>query len=442
MSLYSHFFYDDEVNELLSEKQTVSAMLKVEEALAQAQAQNGLLDPELAAIISACCKFERIDVELLKQEISLGGNAAIPLVKQLTKLVKIQNFEASKFVHFGATSQDIIDTATVLGIKAYIDWLEGVMKELIECLVSISLNHRNTPMIGRTLLQQAKPITFGLKTVGWLSALLESREHLNQLKGRVLKIQLSGAVGAGNAAISKEVQVSAAKILGLKETSSWQSLRGSLVEWSSFLGILSGNLGKMARDISLLMQTEVGEVFEGAAEGKGGSSTMPHKRNPVGCAAILANANRIPGLVSTMLSNMLQEHERSTGLWHAEWDTLQDLMLLTAGSLTKSVDLISHLEVNGKRMASNLELTKGLIYAENVSLSLAKKIGKMQAHETVEKACKLSIKMDVHLKEIIAEMDLDIENFEELFKAENSIGNSLEIIDNIISRTYTDENEL
>jgi 3-carboxy-cis,cis-muconate cycloisomerase len=440
MSLYSHFFYAEEVIELLSEKQAISDMLRVESALAEAQATSGLLEPSLAEIISSCCKVEKIDIELLKKEISLGGNAAIPLVKQLTKLVKIQNFEASKYVHFGATSQDIIDTATVLGIKSYTDWLEGKIKELIACLVSISQKHRNTPMVGRTLLQQAKPITFGLKTAGWLSALLESQEHLSQLKSRVLKIQLSGAVGAGNTSITKKVQVSAAEILGLRATSSWQSLRGSLVEWSSFLGILSGNLGKIAKDISLLMQTEVAEVFEGAAEGKGGSSTMPHKRNPVGCAAILANANRVPALVSTMLSNMMQEHERSAGLWHAEWETLLDLMLLTGGSLVKTVDLIKNLEVDEKRMASNLELTKGLIYAENVSLSLAKKTGKMQAHETVEKACKLSIKTNRHLKEVIAEMDLEIENLEELFKAENSIGNSLEIIDAIISKSY--ENEL
>jgi 3-carboxy-cis,cis-muconate cycloisomerase len=439
MSLYSHFFYAEEVIELLSEKQAISDMLRVESALAEAQATSGLLEPSLAEIISSCCKVEKIDIELLKKEISLGGNAAIPLVKQLTKLVKIQNFEASKYVHFGATSQDIIDTATVLGIKSYTDWLEGKIKELIACLVSISQKHRNTPMVGRTLLQQAKPITFGLKTAGWLSALLESQEHLSQLKSRVLKIQLSGAVGAGNTSITKKVQVSAAEILGLRATSSWQSLRGSLVEWSSFLGILSGNLGKIAKDISLLMQTEVAEVFEGAAEGKGGSSTMPHKRNPVGCAAILANANRVPALVSTMLSNMMQEHERSAGLWHAEWETLLDLMLLTGGSLVKTVDLIKNLEVDEKRMASNLELTKGLIYAENVSLSLAKKTGKMQAHETVEKACKLSIKTNRHLKEVIAEMDLEIENLEELFKAENSIGNSLEIIDAIISKSYENE---
>jgi 3-carboxy-cis,cis-muconate cycloisomerase len=427
MSLYSHFFYADDVREMLSESQAVSNMLRVESSLAKAQAKNGIIAFELAEVISSCCSVERIDIELLKQEISLGGNAAIPLVKQLTKLVKIQNFEASKYVHFGATSQDIIDTATVLGIKTYINWLENTLNELIENLGGLSKKYRETPMIGRTLLQQAKPITFGLKTAGWLSALLECQEQLEQLKGRLLKIQLSGAVGAGNAAITKDVQVSAAEILGLRATSSWQSQRGSLVEWSSFLGILSGNLGKMAKDISLLMQTEVGEVFE---------------RNPVGCAAIIANSNRIPSLVSTMLSNMLQEHERSAGLWHAEWESLQDLMLLTAGSLAKSVELIRHLEVDEKRMAANLELTKGLIYAENVSLSLAKEIGKMQAHETVEKACKVSIKTNTHLKKVIAEMDLGIENLEELFKAEKSIGNSLEIIDEILSKTQTDENKL
>ncbi|MFY7887487.1 MAG: lyase family protein, partial [Spirosomataceae bacterium] len=187
------------------------------------------------------------------------------------------------------------------------------------------------------------------------------------------------------------------------------------------------------KDVSLQMQTEVGEVFEGAAEGKGGSSTMPHKRNPVTCAAILANTTRIPHLVGSILSAMPQEHERSAGLWHSEWEVLSELMRLTAGSLERSIELMESLEVDKGRMLANIDITKGLIYAENVSLYLAPKIGKIQAHEVVEKACKAAVSQQKHLKEVLQEMNLDINDLDELFKAENAIGNSLEMIDVVLS---------
>jgi 3-carboxy-cis,cis-muconate cycloisomerase len=434
MSLYSDFFYSNHINELFSDRNEVARMLEVESALAQAQAQEGLFSEDLALAISKCCSADFIDINLLKSEIKLGGNAAIPLVKQLTRQVKIQNFEASKYVHFGATSQDIIDTATVLGIKEYLNFIESSIEHLIENLVHLVKKHRETAMIGRTLLQQAKPITFGLKLIGWLSGLEQSHEHLYQLRNRVLKIQLGGAVGGGNASITEDVKIETAILLGLHISVSWQSSRGSFGEWASFLGVLSGNLGKIAKDISLLMQTEIGEVFEGAAEGKGGSSTMPHKRNPVTCAAILANANRVPHLVASMLSSMIQEHERSAGLWHSEWETLKDLMSLTAGSLEKSIELLEHLEVNETQMAKNLELTKGLIYAENVSLALGKEIGKIQAHEYIEKACKKAIAKDMHLLDVLKEQSLDLNNLASYFSATFSLDATYKAIDKVLEK--------
>ncbi len=440
MSLYSEFFYSKEINDLFSDKQAIAFMLETEAALARAQAQNSLFPVDLAEIISKSCRTELIDIDKLKSEISLGGNAAIPLVHQLTRIVKTQNFEASKYVHFGATSQDIIDTATVLSIKKYIDWLEIKLEELSKMLLMLCQKYRNTPMIGRTLLQQAKPITFGLKAAGWFSGIEECSEQLKDLKKRLLKIQMAGAVGAGNASISKEIQIDTAQILGISSANSWQSIRGSFSEWAAFLGILSGNLGKMAKDISLLMQTEVAEVFEGAAAGKGGSSTMPHKRNPVTCAAILANSTRIPGLVASMLSSMLQEHERSAGLWHAEWETLNDIMLLTAGSVEKANDLIKNLEVDANRMASNLELTNGLIYAENVSLALSEKIGKVQAHEYVEKACKTAISQKKHLLEVLLEQKTELPDLEKYFQANYSLGSAYRVIDEILQKYSTNLN--
>ena len=432
MSLYSEFFYSKTINELFSDKQTIVQMLRFEGALALAQAENGIIPPEAAQIIENCCQVDFIDIDKLKSEIKLGGNAAIPLVKQLTRIVKNNDVEASKYVHLGATSQDMVDTATVLQMQQYWYWLNDKLAELSDLLVEITKKHRNTLMIGRTLLQQARPITFGLKTSGWLQSIERSKERMKSTQKRVLVIQLGGAVGSGNANLSKSVQQSLADYLDLKPSFSWQSNRDNLVEAASVFGILNQSLAKIAKDVSLMMQTEVAEVFEGAAEGKGGSSTMPHKRNPVTCAAILANANRIPNLVATLLASMPQEHERSAGLWHSEWEVLTEILLLTAGSIERSIELIASLEVDDKRMLQNLELTKGLIYAENISLALAIKMGKINAHELVEKACKLAISQQKHLKEILKEMNIDLPNLEELFKAENSIGNSLEIIDEIL----------
>ena len=434
MSLYSELFYSTEINELFSDRNTIAQMLRFEAALAEAQAVHGIISMSSAEIIADCCRANLIDIDKLKTEIKLGGNAAIPLVKQLTRIVKNNDVEASKYVHLGATSQDVVDTATVLQIQMYVDWLEEKLGVLTQSLVKITQKHRTTLMIGRTLLQQARPITFGLKTAAWLEGMERSKQRLQESKKRVLVLQLVGAVGSGNTAISKEVNQSVANLLGLQSVSSWQTQRDTIAEWASILGILTGSLGKIAKDISLLMQTEIGEVFEGAGEGKGGSSTMPHKRNPVTCAAMLANATRVPHLVASILSAMPQEHERSAGLWHSEWEVLTQLMTLTAGTVERAIELIEGLEVDEKRMLANLELTRGLIYAENVSLALAPKIGKINAHELVEKACKSAILQQKHLKEVLIDMNVDISDLEALFKPENSIGLSLEIINEILSK--------
>jgi 3-carboxy-cis,cis-muconate cycloisomerase len=434
MSLYSELFYSNEVNELFTDKKSIGYMLAVEAALAEAQADNGLISKEVAQFISGCCSPEMIDIEKLKSEIKLGGNAAIPLVKALTKVVKNNSFEASKYVHLGATSQDIVDTATVLQIKDYVKWTVDKLEVLLGELIKVTKKYKNTVMVGRTLLQQAKPITFGLKTALWFESVDRSLARIQELKERLFVIQLSGAVGSQNQNISDDVCASFSEILKLKNGNSWQSQRDNLNELATKLGILSGSLGKIAKDVSLLMQTEVGEVFESAGEGKGGSSTMPHKRNPVTCATILANANRVPHLVGSMLSAMPQEHERSAGLWHAEWEVLTEIMQLTAGSLEKSIDLVSVLEVNEKRMLQNIEITNGLIFAENVSLALAIKLGKIQAHELVEKACKIAVSKNKHLKEVLEEMDIEIYDLAQYFNPENSIGNSVKIVENILKR--------
>ncbi|MFI8378332.1 3-carboxy-cis,cis-muconate cycloisomerase [Leeuwenhoekiella sp. NPDC079379] len=434
MSLYSKTFYSSELTQLFSDREAVAKLLQVEAALALAQGEADIIPIEVAKTIADCCRVEAIDINALKTDVVLGGNVAIPLVKQLTKIIKNRDFEASKYVHLGATSQDIIDTATVLTIKEYILWLEKKLNDLEKVLIDLTHNHINTLMMGRTLLQQAKPMTFGLKTAGWLTSCTRHKERLNQLKSRILRLQLGGAIGSGNANITEDVQQKTADLLALDTSFPWQTQRDTFAEFASFLGILSGSLGKIAKDVSLLMQTEIGEVFEGASEGKGGSSTMPHKRNPVNCALIISNATRTPGLVSTMLNAMPQEHERSAGNWHAEWETLSQLMNLSAGSIEKTVDLITFLEIDKERMLQNIEITNGLIYAEKVSLQLAKSSGKMQAHEAVKKACTLAIQQKRHLKDVVIEMHPNLENIDDLFKPENAIGHSVFWVEKIISR--------
>jgi 3-carboxy-cis,cis-muconate cycloisomerase len=400
MSLYSTYFYSKEVNDLLSNEEFINQMLRFEGALALAQAENGIIPKLSASIINEWCSADYIDIEKLKSDIKLSGNAAIPLIKQLTQVVEKINPEASKYIHLGATSQDVIDTATTLQMFYFTSWLDKKLIVIINQLNALSQEHQDTKMAGRTLLQHAKSINFGDKINKWTRSIRLIRERIEESGKRVFTMTLGGAVGFGNEFINDKVKESLIDILSLNSPIGvWGG-----VEFASILGSLSGYLGKIAKDISLLMQTEVAEVFEGAAEGKGGSSTMPHKRNPVTCAAIIANTTRMPHLVASTFSSMPQEYERSVGLWHSEWEVLNEIMLLIGGSVDRTIELLKDLEVDKKRMSENLKITNGLIDAEDISLALAKKIGKTQAHELVQKACKIAISEQKHLKEVLTEM--------------------------------------
>ena len=396
----------------------------------------GSFPPQAAVIIEKVADAFPIDKEKLKREIPLGGNAAIPLIQQLTEAVGDLDEEAAKFIHLGATSQDVIDTALILQIKEFISWLNEQLQLLQSHLIQLSRQHRNTFMMGRTLMQQAKPITFGLKMALWLESVRRSGERLSAVGDRVLVIQLAGASGSENDTITYEVKKTLAEELGLNISHCWHTARDNLVEFASILGILSGSLGKIAQDIVLMSQTEVGEVAEPQAKGRGGSSTMPHKRNPVLSTVILANAHRIPFLVASVMAAMPQEHERAAGRWHAEWEGITDLMKLTSASAEKTVELLAGMEVNEKRMLQNIELTNGLIFAEKVSLALAQHLGKSQAHEFVERACQQSLSQNKSLKQALIEMNIQLSEAElnECFKLENAIGNTLTIIDDIIRR--------
>jgi 3-carboxy-cis,cis-muconate cycloisomerase len=441
--LYENLFYSKRVNKIFTASSFVECMLQFEAALANAQATHHLIPAEAAQIIEENCTISNINFDTLKTDIASGGNAAISLMQQLTAAIKNKDAEAAKYVHFGATSQDVIDTATVLQLHSSLKLIDADIQQLIHQLVLLIEWHRNTIMIGRSFMQHARPISFGFKVAEWVDGLLRSKKRVEKLLAENLVLQLGGAVGTLSGLEDKGVQVAETMCSRLQlnmPSIPWHTQRDRFAEIATTLGILTGTIAKIAKDISLQMQTEVGEVFEPAAPGKGGSSTMPHKRNPVSCIAILSNASRVPALVSTMLGCMVQDHERATGNWHAEWETLAEIVQLTAGALQQACIVTNGLEVDTEKMRSNIELTNGLVYAENVSLALAKKVGKEAAHTLMETLCKEAIGLKIHLKELVQKNDivmkyLSLAQVNDLFNPENSTGISDVFIDRVINET-------
>ncbi|MCY4124135.1 MAG: 3-carboxy-cis,cis-muconate cycloisomerase, partial [Pseudomonas sp.] len=365
----------------------LQGMLDFEAALARAEASTGLIPAEVLSPIVAACNADLYDPAELAHAIVSAGNSAIPLVKALGKRVAALSPDAERYVHYGATSQDVMDSGLVLQLRAAVEVLESDLADLANALATQAECHTDTPMIGRTWLQQATPVTLGMKLAGMLGVVTRHRQRLEQLKPRLLVLQFGGASGT-LAALGEQawpVSEALARELGLNlPEQPWHTHRDRLVEFASLLGLIAGSLGKLGRDLSLMMQTEVGEVFEPSAPGKGGSSTMPHKRNPVSAAVLIGVAVRAPGLVSTMLAAMPQEHERSLGLWHAEWETLPELCCMISGALQQALLVVSGMEVDAERMRSNIELTQGLVLAEAVSISLAQRIGRDAAHHLIE----------------------------------------------------------
>ncbi|MFI8607073.1 3-carboxy-cis,cis-muconate cycloisomerase [Pseudomonas sp. NPDC077649] len=402
--LFDAYFTAPAMRAIFCDAGRVQGMLDFEAALARAEARVGLIPPEAVAPITAACRAELYDYAALAQAIATAGNSAIPLVKALGKRIAAASPEAERFVHLGATSQDAMDSGLVLQLRGAIELIEGDLATLGDALAAQAERHADTPLAGRTWLQQATPVTLGMKLAGVLGAITRHRQRLNELKPRLLCLQFGGASGS-LAALGEQAwpvaEVLAAELqLNLPEQP-WHTQRDRLVEFASLLGLIAGSLGKLGRDLSLLMQTEAGEVFEPSAPGKGGSSTMPHKRNPVGAAVLIGAATRAPGLVATMLAAMPQEHERSLGLWHAEWETLPELCCLVSGALQQALLAVPGLEVDAARMRANLELTQGLVLAEAVSIALAQRIGRDAAHHLVEQCCRQAVQQGVHLRAVL-----------------------------------------
>ena len=403
--LLDPLFTTEEMRAIFSDHGRLQGMLDFEAALARAGSSVGLVPEDAAAAIAAQCRAESFDIDALASAAALAGNLAIPLVRELTTRVAERDIDSARYVHWGATSQDAIDTGLVLQLRAALASIEADLARLSSALASLAQRHARTLLAGRTWLQQGPPVTLGLKAAGWLSAVERHRRNLAETRAQAATLQFGGAVGTLAALDERGLEVAAALAAELKlelPDAPWHTQRDRVVAVATTLGLLVGTLGNIARDVSLLMQTEVAEAFEPAAPGRGGSSTMPHKHNPVHCAVILSAAARVPALVGVMLYAMVQEHERGLGGWHAEWETLPEICLLAAGALTQTTSMIDGLRVDAQMMAANLEATRGLIMAEAVSMALAKHLGRQPAHELVEHACAQAVREGKHLREVLA----------------------------------------
>jgi 3-carboxy-cis,cis-muconate cycloisomerase len=420
---------------------TLQHMLDFEAALARAQAATGIIPPTAAEAIAKACKAGAYDLAALAQAATRSGNAAIPLVKALTAEVARTDSDAARYVHWGATSQDVIDTAVMLTLRAGIDALLLDINRAVAGFAQLAQKHRNTAVVARTWLQHALPMPFGLKLAEYAAALHRSRGRLLHLKRDGLALQFGGAAGTLAALGDSGMKVAEklAEILQLPlPDAPWHSHRDRIAEAASVLAIIAGTCGKIARDVQLMMQTDVAEAFEPSGEGRGGSSTMPHKRNPVAAASALAAATMAPNLAATIFAAQVGDHERSAGPWHAEWPTIPNLLLVTSGALGSIVDIAEGLEVDVARMRANLDMTGGLIMAEAVAMALAEKIGKQEAHHLVEAASKKAVAEKKALRTVLEKdpkitAHLDARKIASLFEPMAYQGAAQTLIDRLLA---------
>jgi 3-carboxy-cis,cis-muconate cycloisomerase len=414
-------------------------MLEVEAALARVEARLGIVPAAAAEAITAAATVERVSLaEIGASTRSVG----YPVVATVKALGRAAGGDAARYVHWGATTQDIMDSALVLQMRDGLALVEARLGDIIAGLAAQARRHRGTVMAGRTHLQHALPVTFGYKCAVWLAPLLDHRARLDEVRGRALAVQFGGAVGTlaslGNK--GRAVTEGLARELGLAAPDApWHVSRERVVEVASLLGMLCGSLAKVATDVMLLMQSEVGEAFEPHQSGRGGSSTMPQKRNPIACEYILAAARGVHALVPMMYAAMAQDHERATGPWQSEWLALPQIFVLTAGALEHAAVLATGLTVDPAQMRRGLGLQQGLIMAEAVMMALAEKIGRDAAHHAVQQACERAIDEKRPLVEVLAAdgavaPHLDRAQLERLTDPAGYLGEAEAVIDRVLAR--------
>jgi len=430
-------FSTAEMAEIFSLESHVRGMLAFEAALSRAEARAGIIPQEAANIITNSCRENVFDVVALYREAGASVSPVIPLVRMLTAQI---GDDAKKYVHWGATSQDAIDTSLMLQMREGIDLLASGLLDVCEVCEKLAEQYRNTLMAGRTLMQQAVPITFGLKAARWLALVVRQVNALRLHRERSLAIQLGGAAGTlaslGNKGII--VQDFLADELGLPVPDlPWHSERDRIAEVAGTLGIIAGAMAKIASDVAHLAQTEIGEASEGAVPGKGGSSAMPQKHNPVDAAFAIASARLAMGEVSVILSAMTQEHERAVGGWQAEWVALPNLFRYTSGAVDHVRGMMSGLRVDPERMGANVELTQGLIMAESLTMTLAPHVGRPEAQRIVKALCDRAITLGMHLREVVLDEEsvlsiLSVEEVDHAFDPSAYLGSTNVFIDHAL----------
>ena len=425
------------MRDIFDDRALVSRYVDTEVALARAQARCGVIPVQAAHDIAARSNVDELDFELLQRETEIVGYPILPLVHQLAKLCG----ESGRYIHWGATTQDIMDTALVLQVRDALAVIDSELTELRQILVGLAHRYRDTPMPGRTHLQQALPVTFGYKAAVWLSMFDRHTERLQQLRPRVLGGQFGGAAGtlASLGERGPDVQKALMDELGLAvPVATWHVARDGLAETINFLGLLTGSLGKVAYDVMLMASTEFAEVYEPFVRGRGASSTMPQKRNPISSELISAAAKAVRQHAGLMLDAMVQDFERATGPWHAEWMAIPESFILTAGALHQATFMLGGLIVDEDRMRTNLNMSNGLIVAEAVMMGLAPYLGRQAAHDVVYAACRTVNVEGGTLASVLSSMSevsshLDQTRIAQLTNPANYLGMAPQMVDRVLA---------
>ncbi len=437
-SIFRGIFSTDAMRAVWSDENRTQKYLDIEAALARVQARLGLIPEDAAVEIVSHCRLEQIDMTTLREQTERIGYPVLGVVSQLNALCRDK---LGEHCHWGATTQDITDTATVLQIREALELVEADLTAIAEALAKLAKEHRDTPMIGRSNLQQAIPVTFGYKMAGLLSAMLRHRERLAQLKPRVLVGEFAGAAGtlASLAKGAMETQAGLMEELGLGQpVIAWHTMRDNIAEVGAFLGLVGGTLGKLSMDVKLMMQTEVAEVFEPYHHGRGSSSTMPQKRNPISSCYIHAGISVVRQYAAALMDAMVADHERSTGPWEIEWLVLPEAFCLMAGALKQSRQVVEGLEVDARKMRSNIDLTHGLVMSEAVMMGLGPYIGREYAHDLVYDICREAGKQQRPLLDLLAEnpeisKHLDRAALATLCDPANYLGQSGVMVDRVLA---------
>jgi 3-carboxy-cis,cis-muconate cycloisomerase len=399
--IFKDMFGTAEMRAVFSDDNLLKCYVQAEIALAVAQGHTGVIPQDAADAIARLAPSVSLDIAALKHEAENVGYPILGLVRQLSAKLG----EAGRYAHWGATTQDIMDTATVLQVRAAFEIIARDLTAVSAALARLAQKYRDTPMAGRTHLQQALPVTFGYKCAIWLSMMDRHAERLHELKPRVLVAQLGGAAGTLASLGDKglEVRREYARELGLADPLiTWHVARDGVVEAVNFLGLVTGSLGKIGFDIMLMMMTELSEAFEPFASHRGASSTMPQKRNPISSEILVANAKAVRQHAGLMLDAMIQDFERATGPWQVEWMAVPESFILAAGSLAQAKFMLEGLVVDESRMRRNLDLTQGLIVAEAVMMGLAPQLGRQQAHDKVYEACREALGQGRSLYDVLS----------------------------------------